>query len=528
MSYILSDRCLWCATCLPYCPNNAIEIENGQVWIDPERCDNCQGTTPQCVIHCPVNSPIPDRTKKGRNKAIPYTSEISDLFQGKSIMSFASSLVVWEGCNILAQRSSLPWQLTEDGERTYKRSVSRDRGKLEFYLTDDPGITPDANRRLFPGLQALESIDLRSACLHLLYATCAATLDRPWENSFTLSDRQIEMSLGLDKRRDLSRAEKLALIKELARQPSRLEVEIDWPAQGKIPAFSVARHSLWELEETQHYFQEDETGTQHLIGLTFTVRAGRWSSFFLNREQARRQQAFYQCGSLPQPLLAFVTSQWHRHEGAVRIALWLLFKTRLGKRQRLTVQTLMKVAYGIDRLQNANRDSGDRKRLIRTFENDLSALVDCGFQLSFDPVSYPLEIQPFWARASDLPDDAEAALEFWTNDGSGNHSITDSAPRGKWNRLKNACFSSVKLPPAWVPSSRTKQKLTDTETVDRSKDELSGQQIAQARRLQGFSQRQLAAKVGKSQSWVRDIENGRLRIKPEDRQLLCEILQIDT
>jgi hypothetical protein len=51
--------------------------------------------------------------------------------------------------------------------------------------------------------------------VHLILAAYALTLDCPWEETIVISDQQIEQYLGLDKRKDLSKLEKLTLIKEL-------------------------------------------------------------------------------------------------------------------------------------------------------------------------------------------------------------------------------------------------------------------------------------------------------------------------
>ncbi|CDN12893.1 Ferredoxin [Richelia intracellularis] len=53
-----------------------------------------------------------------------------------------------------------------------------------------------------------------------------------------------------------------------------------------------------------------------------------------------------------------------------------------------------------------------------------------------------------------------------------------------------------------------------------------GEQICQARKNLNLSQRELAKLAGKSQSWIRDIENGRLKAKIEDQELLRKVLGI--
>lgn len=210
--------------------------------------------------------------------------------------------------------------------------------------------------------------------------------------------------------------------------------------------------------------------------------------------------------------------------------LWLLFKTKIGQEQRITVSTLMRVAYGEDKVTTLASHPQERKRLLRIFENDLEMLSQYGLKPIFDPVTYPPEIQPFWAKLDEIPEDAEAALEFWMNDASSGKRLTDSGPRGKWSRLINARISSFKLPPDWeqIASRLEKQKQRTSQRVAKVKSvaSLSSEQIVQARKKLRLSQRALAEQLGKSQSWIRDIENGRFQAKSDDLLQLQKVLGI--
>jgi Pyruvate/2-oxoacid:ferredoxin oxidoreductase delta subunit len=45
---VSEERCVGCAACMPFCPNEAITVY-GVAEIDPERCKNCG----LCVAYCP-------------------------------------------------------------------------------------------------------------------------------------------------------------------------------------------------------------------------------------------------------------------------------------------------------------------------------------------------------------------------------------------------------------------------------------------------------------------------------------------
>ncbi len=530
MTYAITKRCDQCETCMPLCPVDAIKLINDEFWIDPNICNNCEGysETPICADICPVNSPVLMQAKKGRYKAEVRPATSPDLFVGRQEHPFASAIVIWELCNVLAQRQSLPWQEDQDGVVTYQRSVNQNRGSLAFKVAQYP--SPPGEAGPIVGKKAydrIEALDMRAACLHLIYAAYAVTLETPWQEEFTISDRQIETYLGLDKRKDLSKIAKLGLIKDLVEQSCSMIADISWPQQGRIRAFTLQNSAIWHLGEIEHHFQEDDQSCKHLVGLTFRVKPGDWSQYFLNHKNCKKSTAYYQYSSLPQSLLCAVMSLWQQHEGAVRIMLWLLFKVKVGKEQRITVPTFMRIAYGPEKVEQATVDRDSRKRLLRTFESDLEALNHYGLKPIFDPVTYPTEIQPLWAKLADLPDDAEDALEFWTNDGALDTRLTDS-PRGKWNRLIHARFSNFELPSDWEQLTlKRKRKRSSQKRQRKSQPVMNGQLIVEARQKSGLSQRELAQKAGKSQSWIRDLENGRFNAKVKDQNLLRKLLAID-
>lgn len=524
---IPNNSCVGCDNCRPQCPTGAIKIENNEYWVDPGLCNNCEGyyPEPQCVIACPSNSPIPWQAKKGRCKVEPRDATSLDLFSNGKNNPFASAIAIWEACNVLAQRTSLHWENDEDGYLCYSRQVNQGRGAIAFHIQDPFKVNDKAT-----DIAAIEGLDIRAACIHLIFAAYATALDQPWEQEFAIDERQIEKYLGMEKRKDLSKAAKLALMKNIVQQACSLIISIDWPQQGRINGFSVVGSRLWHLVDIQHHFQEDNLGCKYLIGLTFKVRAGIWAQYFLNKQACKERTAFYQYGSLPKTLLTTVMSIWQQHEGAVRLMLWLLFKTKMGKEQRITIPTLLRIAYGEEKVALASRQREERKRLLRTFESDLEILNHYGMKPLFDPVTYPPEIQPLWAKLIDLPEDPDEALEFWTNDGGAETRLTDTGPRGKWNLLMNARILAFELPPEWeqqISESEKKQRRTaKAKRKPKATNDLLGEQILQARKNLNLSQRELAKLTGKSQSWIRDIENGRLKAKLEDQVLLRKVLNI--
>lgn len=533
MAYTIKDGCISCHSCRPQCPTGAIKLETEEesYWVDPTLCDSCRDLeSPLCVEVCNIGSLTPLQAKKGRLKSTLLPAAIPDIFLNGKNTPFASSMVMWETCTLLAQRLTLPWQADDTGHGEYHRSVHRGRGEMRFRIAADAEAEELQPLAMAATIEAVSSFDIRAACLHLILAAYAITVDCPWEAPFVLNDQHIEQYLGLDKRKDLTKLEKLTLIKALVHQCCRVLVSLNWPRQGKVPGFTLAEQPVWRLLDTEYFFEADAEGCRHLIGLSFTIQSGLWAQHFLNKHHYRRQSAFYQYGSLPQSLLLTTMSNWQQHEGAVRLLLWLLFKLRLGGDHRMTVRTLLRIAYGEDRLKEATTVRGAHKRLLKTFEGDLEALYYYGLKPLFDPETYPPEIQPLWAKVADIPEDADDALEFWTNDANHDSSLTNTAPRDKWRRLLNARLLGFESPETWQQTpKRSSGNRRRRRTASQSSTQIasiSGDDIKAARQEQKLTQRALADRLGKSQSWIRDIEKGRFSVSAEDQVLLQQALNL--
>ncbi len=530
MAYTIKDGCIICDSCRPQCPTGAIKLKANEIgyWIDPTLCDNCQDLeSPRCIQSCDVGSLSPLAAKKGRNKSTLLPAAISDIFLSGKTTPFASSMVIWEACNVLAQRQHLPWQSDPDGNLCYRRSVHRGRGEMRFRLARSPEDEEPVPMTHQVATAAIDQFDIRATCLHLIFAAYAVTVDCPWEESFVLNDQHIERYLGLDKRKDLTKLDKLTLIKNLVYQSCQLLVALEWPRQGKVKAFSLDEHPIWQLLNTEYYFEEDAQGDRHLIGLSFTIQAGIWAKHFLNKRDYRHQTAFYQYGSLPKSLLTEVMSNWQQHEGGIRLLLWLLFKLRLGGDHRLTVRTLLRIAYGEERLMEATTVRGSHKRLLKTFESDLETIYYYGLKPLFDPETYPLDIQPLWVKAVNIPDNVDEALEFWVNDANQSRSLTDTAPRDKWQRVINARLVGFELSEEWQQTVRRRApKRRRKQSHSSQAKPVAGSAIKAARQRQKLTQRALAECLGKSQSWVRDVEKGRFSISYDDYTRLQQTLDI--
>src|SRR5579883_502668 len=201
----------------------------------------------------------------------PLTSP--DLFANGSTTRMASAMPIWEASSILTQQKDLSWRRDEDGRLCYAKDLGNGEGAVHFWVTQDVDNEYPAALAGAAALAVVDAFDIRAACMHLIYAAHAAQVSNPWEQDLVIDDRQLEEYLGLKKRTDKNRQQKLALIEELVKQPCKISTFISCPTQGKVKGFTLEEGRLWHLLGTRYHYQEDLLGGKELIGITFIIRA---------------------------------------------------------------------------------------------------------------------------------------------------------------------------------------------------------------------------------------------------------------
>lgn len=167
----------------------------------------------------------------------PLTSP--DIFANGLTTRMASAMPIWEASSILTQQKDLSWRRDEDGRLCYAKDLGNGEGAVHFWVTQDLDNEYPAALAGAAALAVVDAFDIRAACMHLIYAAHAAQLDNPWEQDVVIDDRQLEEYLGLKKRSDKNRQQKLALIEELVKQPCKISTFISCPAQGKVKGFTL-------------------------------------------------------------------------------------------------------------------------------------------------------------------------------------------------------------------------------------------------------------------------------------------------
>ena len=444
----------------------------------------------------------PSKKKSSALSEHPKTSP--NLFGDRQTTRMAAALPIWEASSILTQRKHLPWDNDPNGKLYYARDIGDGQGAIHFWVTENLEDERPATLAGAAALAVIDTFDIRAACMHLIYAAHAAQMERPWEQELIIDDRQIEAYLGLKKRTDKNRQEKLALIEELAKQPCKITTFISWATQGKVKGFTVEEGRLWHLLGTRYHYQEDLFGNKELTNITFIFKAGLWAKYFLNEEGRGDRSAYCQQGNLPQAVLESVMSLWQHREGAARLMVWLLFKTQFNRHEPLNVQVVMEVAYGAEKVEQARTNNEYRKKLASTWDEDLLALHDRGWLIQFDPDTYFPEIQPPGFGRDDM-----------------------QRPRGFFDKLL-AAYLWITPSEDWIAASPEPSQSSETLHTPQPHEVgsgLTGSRVKTLRQAKGWSQRKLAKLSGLSQGLISLIENEERSISSENEQILNQIFE---
>ena len=400
---------------------------------------------------------------------------------------------------------------------------SQDPSGLAYFLHHAKGnpknliehhISNPGDISLLPWEEALQIIDkfgTNTAKLHLIFAAHTMRQEKPWVNQFNLKISDLIEEIGWDNNTNYPKYEKIKNIAKHAFALDCLTVQATWVEgrhrKGGILA-SVETSRMWNVrvhlvgqQNLQGKVEQPEEGI-------ITVRPGLWTNSFLNRAGCEAKKALYQFGYLAQDILKIDPYQ---DDLALRLGLHLTVESRFHTSGTYKVQTLLEALLPKTAIDEALENSDKARKLTNRWNHALIVLSELSraFQIEFDPVSYPEELRP-GSKAR--------------------------KPRSYFEQLLAAKITIH--PPAPIPellAAKTQPKLVKSKIDPSPKNtkeplaqntELTGTQIKDARKVQGWSQGQLAGFLGVSQNLVSLIERDKRAVSKKLRRKIGKLLEI--
>jgi len=440
------------------------------------------------------------------DKAIPVAES-----QLKPIVPMPSSAVMFSSMEAYTRKDL--WQKDTEGIACLQhRAKGNPNNYIEHYICSPGDIT------MLPWDEAQQIIDkfgFTTAKLHLIFAAHAMNQENPWQTTFNLKASDIIQEFGWDKNHEKVKPEKLLEIASTAFALDCLLVKAVW-VEGRnkkgeiIGSAPVGR--MWNV-------QIKATGQFNLSGkidnpdeVYITIQPGLWTQDFLNRAGAKSREALYQFGYLAQQVL---TIDPYHDELALRLAIYLTLDSRVRLDGKYRVIELLEIAFPKTVIDKARLDRRRAYDLKQRWDSAMKLLLKLGWQIVFDPETYPEELRP---------------------------DSLDKKPKGYLEKLLRAKLT-IK-PPAPIPeliASKAKPKVERLQSKVKPKikrlqskakvtppqnTDLSSSQVREARIAKGWAQAKLAGYLGVSQNLISLIERGERTVNPQLAAQIRTLLDI--
>ncbi|MGI2904346.1 helix-turn-helix domain-containing protein [Tolypothrix sp. VBCCA 56010] len=433
------------------------------------------------------------------------------LFKSQKFEAIPTAAIMFSSIDSQIQKEL--WNQNENGIACLQHKAKGDsQNYIEHYITNPGDIT------MLPWDEALQIIDkfgFSSAKLHLIFAAYAMKQERPWESLFILNASDLIKEMGWDKRTDLPKHEKLLEIANTAFALDCLLVKTVWiegrNKKGGINA-STPVGRMWNITIVPYGQINLQGKIEEPDEVQLIIQPGAWTKHFLNRAGAKSREALYQFGYLAQQVLKI--DPYH-DELALRLAIYLTLDSRVRLNGNYKVQELLEIAFAKPIIDKARLDRRRAYDLKQHWDSAIKLLLKLGWQIVFDPETYPEELRP---------------------------DSLDKKPKGYLDKLLRAKLT-IK-PPAPIPeliASKAKPKVERLQSKVKPKVErlqpktkvtppqntdLTGNQVREARIAKGCTQTQLADFLGVSQKLISLIERGERTISQAHASKIQKFIEI--
>lgn len=408
--------------------------------------------------------------------------------------------------SIRAQLRPDLWQ--QDPNQTavfHYRSKTNPNNYIEHFITNPGDI------EMLPweaAEQIINKFGFDTVKLQLIFAARTMEEDEPWNNAFTLRASDIIQLLGWDKNHNTSLAEKRTSVASTAYALSCLLVKSVWVegrGRRKVDA-STPIGRMWDVLIDVHGQYDWVTGKiERPEEVYITVSPGLWTKHFLNRAGSRAKEALHQFGYLARDILKI--DPYH-NEMALRLAIQLTLDSRIRVRNQnpydYRVGSLLEEVLVKAEIDRALQDKYKARDLKNRWNSALKLLMSLGWQIEFDPNTYPAWLQP---------DSIAPKPEDWR----------------KIRVIDRLLQAKITIrPPHPIPTllAKIREPKKPKAIAAAPALELTGSEIQKAREAQGWSRKELGGFLNLSADYIGKLERGDRAITAELEPKLRKLLHL--
>lgn len=408
--------------------------------------------------------------------------------------------------SIRAQLRPDLWQQNADDLAVFQyRSRSNPNNYIEHYITNPGDI------EMMPweaAEQIINKFGFDTVKLQLIFAARTMEEDEPWNSTFTLRATDIIQLLGWDRNHNTTLADKRNAVASTSYALSCMLVKSVWvegKGKKKVDA-STPIGRMWDvLIDIHGQMDWMSSKIEKPEEVYITVSPGLWTKHFLNRAGNRAKEALHQFGYLAQDILRI--DPYH-NEMALRLAIQLTLDSRIRVRNQnpydYQVVSLLEEVLPKLEIEKALQDKHKARDLRNRWNKALQLLLSLGWQIEFDPKTYPNWLQP--GSTAPKPDD--------------------------WRKIRvidRLLQSKLTIkPPHPIPSllAGIKDPKKPKAIAATPAQELIGEDIRKAREGQGWSRKELGGFLDLSADYIGKLERGDRMITPELEARLRKLLRL--
>jgi hypothetical protein len=394
---------------------------------------------------------------------------------------------------ITALYPSLPLPLQSPGYAHWRQMVGENFWEHQMVVGDRS--TQQVDQVLGQTLwQILQQFGIEAAYVFLLLAAKATRSRNPWEELVELSTADL-LNLNIwDKEAEQGTGRRLRGVGnwvELVCSLSLLITKVEPESQR----FKALRVPFWVMEEME--FAGAVTGALGVVQpeecskLTVRVGLGLWSEQFVDVPDEEKRSGLGRFGFQASSILHLNPM---RKPLAAKLAMLLLLLNQSQGDQFYCVGSLLELIESKSTIIEMQRRKERRNYFCSRWSTALHTMQKLGWQIEFDPETYPESLQPTWHQTE------------VTN------TVTDDAWLRAWLKAKVRILPpSPPTPPIDRPELPLQERFT-------------GRTLACALELQGMSRSKLAEHLQLDRSMVTYWIKGSRSIQPKHRELICELL----
>jgi hypothetical protein len=387
-----------------------------------------------------------------------------------------------------------------------------------------------ARIELIPGKAAWEIMQQfgpEAAYIFMVFVAQATDLEKSWEGSIQVKGSHLLKLYSWDNYQDLTLDKKLKRIGSLVELVCRLSVSI-CNINTETKRCSVATSALWLLEELE-YSGKISSSNQHknselstfqsedIDELIIRVRPGNWVEKFIGQTGYSERQTLQQYSYLGKSTLQINPYQQRL---AARLSVFLTIMSRLHPNGQYEVRDLLKTLESEDVLEEVQKHKDKQEKFVEEWNRALLTLQQLGWEIKFDPETYPEKICPAWSLTEGSP--THTAIRppnwfyLWLH-----AKITINPTTLIQHRLEVS--KALMLNNNLILNFNNLESITD-QSSQRLPRFIPGTALEEALSIKGLSKAKLAEQFGLDRSMVTRWIKGSRPIQSKHRELLWQIL----